>query len=195
MPANMPAANTLARHGESRVLMSYNTTARQPCKSRRVPSESRRDLELLCDTDIDEPAGAVVSEARITNRVAAFTEGLRRILIKQIVASYRDAEAVQRSLPDRQAGGGRDTCRSLAILGITAHRLFLSVIKFVRSLEVEEDPLAHIMIRTVWRKFFESLDEMNGPDDVEAVPGPVEAGVGLPSVVTLIRGAFVGSSA
>src|SRR6267378_6070826 len=43
--------------------------------------------------------------------------------------------------------------------------------------------------------FFESIDEMDGADDVEAFPGPVEAGVGLPSIITLVRGAFVGGSA
>src|SRR5438552_2443067 len=47
----------------------------------------------------------------------------------------------------------------------------------------------------VRRMFFEAIDEMDGADDVEAVPGPVEAGVGLPSIVALVRGAFVGGSA
>src|SRR5438552_16664963 len=97
----MPAANTLARHAESRVLMPYHTTARQPCKSPRVSRQSRRSLELLCDADVNEPAGGVVSEARITDCVSAFTKGLRRILIEQVIASYGDAEAVQRSLPGR----------------------------------------------------------------------------------------------
>src|SRR5205814_1029337 len=54
-------------------------------------------LELLCDADVNEPARGVVGKARITDGVSAFTEGLRRILIKDIVASHGDAEAIQRS--------------------------------------------------------------------------------------------------
>src|SRR5437762_12362613 len=97
----MPAANTLARHAESRVLMTYHTTARQPCKSPRVSLRSRRSLELLCDADVNEPAGGIVSEARITDCVSAFTEGLGRILIEDVVASHGDAEAVEQALADR----------------------------------------------------------------------------------------------
>ena len=51
-------------------------------------------LELLRESDVNEPAGGIVGEARITDRVSAFTEGLWRILIEHVVASHGDAQAV-----------------------------------------------------------------------------------------------------
>lgn len=104
----MPVARILVTDGNSSVLMSYITIARPPRKLRKQNVKfcfARCSwLELLCDADVNEPACGIVSEARITDRVSTFSEGLRRIAIQEVVAPDGDAEAVQRALPARQTG-------------------------------------------------------------------------------------------
>src|SRR5207302_10533204 len=53
------------------------------------------ELELLRQARVPEPVRSIVSEAWITDSVSAFAEGLRRVLIKDIVASNSDARALE----------------------------------------------------------------------------------------------------
>ena len=53
------------------------------------------ELELLRQARVPEPVRSIVSVAWITDSVSAFAEGLRRILIKDIVDSNSDAGALE----------------------------------------------------------------------------------------------------
>src|SRR5438876_9971406 len=53
------------------------------------------ELELLRQARVPEPVRSIVSVAWITGSVSAFTPRLRRILIKDIVASNSDARALE----------------------------------------------------------------------------------------------------
>jgi hypothetical protein len=53
------------------------------------------ELELLRQARVPEPVRSIVSEAWITDSISAFAEGLRRILIKDIVDSNSDAGALE----------------------------------------------------------------------------------------------------
>src|SRR5512133_1622340 len=86
----------------------------------------------------------------------------------------------------------------LRALGIAGHRLFLDWNQggeVIRSLAVEEPGLVNPVLVKVWRKFVESVDEAHDGNEIEALPCPLEAGITFPFIPTLIREAWVRSSA
>src|SRR5205807_6846532 len=83
-------------------------------------------------------------------------------------------------------------------LGIARHRIGLNRKKgseVVGKLGVEEKGLVNPVLVDVWRKFVESIGVAHDGNEIEALPCPVEAGRPFPFIPTLIRGAWVRSSA
>src|SRR6201993_3473742 len=83
-------------------------------------------------------------------------------------------------------------------LGIARHRIGLNRDKrseVIGKLGVEEPGLVNPVRVKVWRKFVEAVVEAYDGNEIEALPIPLEAGITLPFIPTLIRGAWVRSSA
>ena len=60
---------------------------------------------------------------------------------------------------------------------------------------VDGPGLVNPVLVKVWRKFVESVDEAYDGNEVEPLPCPLEAGITLPFIPTLIRETWVRSSA
>src|SRR5207237_10573824 len=100
---------------------------------RRV--HQHQGLELLRETHVNEPAGGIVSEAAITDRVSTFPVCLMRILTEDVIASNGDDRAAEQMVQDGTtvvAGLSRGRfCRRtvfaaddlFSALGIARHRI------------------------------------------------------------------------
>src|SRR5258708_174901 len=83
-------------------------------------------------------------------------------------------------------------------LGIAGHRLFLDWKQggeVIGKQTVDGPGLVNPVLVNVWRKFVESVDEAYDGNEIEALPCPLEAGITFPFIPTLIRSAWVRSSA
>src|SRR5215471_12963237 len=77
----------------------------------------------------------------------------------------------------------------LFALRIARHRLGLNRKKsgeVIGKLRVEEPRLVNPVLVKVWRKFVESVGEAYDGNEIPALPLPLEAGVTLPFIPTLI---------
>ncbi len=90
---NTPARSRLQIVKESRTEHEKDRSLQRLPEIQKVSLES--ELELLRQARVPEPVRSIVSEAWITDSVSAFAEGLRRVLIKDIVASNSDARALE----------------------------------------------------------------------------------------------------
>src|SRR4029077_475340 len=82
--------------------------------------------------------------------------------------------------------------------GIAGHRLFLDWnqgSEVIGKQTVEGPGLVNPGLVKVWRKFVEYVDETHDGNEIEAFPIPLEAGITFPFIPTLIRSAWVRSSA
>ena len=59
------------------------------CAGRVASWKIRQTLQLLLEAEVDEAAGGVVDEARVTVRVVGEARGEGRILVEEVVAAHR----------------------------------------------------------------------------------------------------------
>ncbi len=153
-----------------------------------------RYLELLGQRNVDESPDRIIDEVRRADGVAEATKGLWRVGAEHVVTTHADAGVVQQILPTRHGVIRRLTgFDSFAVFAthdfFAVFRISCDWLRFnrrrerncVSSLHIKDprclDPMLLLRIRqerSVEQDFVETVRVVNGSEDIELIPSPVE---------------------